>query len=77
MPLQSLTRSVVLIIRYWVVSNFNENNFSQSTTLVFIPDLHQAYILTMKLNTIYYKTTNKSIAITRLAHWFPKLKKIT
>jgi transposase len=42
--------------------------------LFFISDLHQAYSIAMKLNTIYQKTTNKSIAITRLANWFREVE---
>ncbi len=38
------------------------------------PDLYQAYILAMKLNNIYEKSTIKSIAITRLAHWFREVE---
>ena len=38
------------------------------------PDLYQAYTLAMKLNSIYEKVTIKSIAITRLAHWFREVE---
>lgn len=38
------------------------------------PDLCQAYKLAMKLNYIYEKSTLKTIAITRLAHWFREVE---
>lgn len=38
------------------------------------PDLYRAYVLAMKLNTIYEKSTIKSIAITKLAHWFREVE---
>ena len=38
------------------------------------PDLHRAYTLATKLNYIYEKSTIKSIAITRLAHWFREVE---
>ena len=38
------------------------------------PDLYKAYTLAMKLNTIYEKSTIKTIAITRLAHWFKEVE---
>ena len=38
------------------------------------PDLYKAYILAMKLNSIYEKSTIKAIAITRLAHWFREVE---
>ena len=34
------------------------------------PNLHKAYLLATKLNYMYEKSTVKTIAITRLAHWF-------
>lgn len=34
------------------------------------PDLYKAYKLAMKLNSIYQHSSNKTVAITRLAHWF-------
>jgi len=37
-------------------------------------DLYKAYILAMKLNSIYEKSTIKAIAITRLAHWFREVE---
>jgi len=38
------------------------------------PDLHRAYELANKLNYIYEKSTIKTIAITRLAHWFREVE---
>jgi transposase len=38
------------------------------------PDLCQAYKLAMDLNSIYQHSSNKTIAITRLAHWFRKVE---
>ena len=38
------------------------------------PDLHRAYELETKLNYIYEKSTIKTIAITRLAHWFREVE---
>lgn len=38
------------------------------------PDLYQAYKLAMDLNRIYQHSTNKTTAITRLAHWFRKVE---
>ena len=38
------------------------------------PDLHKAYTLATKLNYIYEKATVKTIAITRLAHWFREVE---
>ncbi|WP_139959982.1 transposase, partial [Flavicella sediminum] len=38
------------------------------------PDLHKAYSLATKLNYIYEKSTVKTIAITRLAHWFREVE---
>ena len=38
------------------------------------PDLHRAYELATKLNYIYENSTIKTIAITRLAHWFREVE---
>jgi len=38
------------------------------------PDLNKAYVLAMKLNSIYERTTIKAIAITKLAHWFREVE---
>ncbi len=38
------------------------------------PDLYQAYKLAMNLNSIYEHSSNKTVAITRLAHWFRKVE---
>jgi len=38
------------------------------------PDLYQAYKLAMNLNSIYEHCSNKTIAMTRLAHWFRKVE---
>ena len=70
---QLLARSRYLLFK-------TRNKWSQSQQIraqilfEIYPDLHQAYSIAMKLNTIYQKTTNKSIAITRLAHWFREVE---
>ena len=38
------------------------------------PNLHKAYLLATKLNYMYEKSTVKTIAITRLAHWFREVE---
>jgi len=38
------------------------------------PDIHKAYLLNQELRTIYNSSFNKSIAMTKLAHWYKKVE---
>ena len=38
------------------------------------PDIEQAYEISMELTDIYNKTTDKAIALTKLAHWYNKVE---
>lgn len=40
------------------------------------PEIAEAYEISMELTQIYNKTTNKSVALTKLARWYDKVEKL-
>lgn len=68
-PKQLLARS-----RYLLFKTPNKWTESQQTRALILfmeyPDIKQAYQLSVKLSTIYNQKTTKSIALTKMAHWF-------
>jgi transposase len=40
------------------------------------PDLKQAYLLSQQLRNIYNNNTDKTIAITKLAHWYNNVENL-
>lgn len=70
---QLLARSRHLL--YKSPSNWSESQKERADILFKLyPDIEQAYVLTNTLRVIYNQKIEKSLAMTRLAHWFKDIE---
>lgn len=72
-PKQLLARSRYLL--YKAPGNWTENQ-AQRAKIIFkrYPDINQAYLLVNQLRSIFNETTDKGIALTKLAHWYRQVE---
>ena len=72
-PKQLLARSRYLLFKAenkWTA----KQAFRAEILFEHYPDLKEAYNLTRELGAIYQKTKNKSVAYSKLAHWYNKIE---
>jgi transposase len=71
-------RQLLARSRHVILKNRSKWNDSQRKRAEILfeeyPDIEQAYEISMELTDIYNKTTNKAIALTKLAHWYNKVE---
>ncbi len=72
---QLLARSRYLL--YKATSKWTDKQ-SQRAKILFkeYPDIYQAYSLVNNLRTIFNQTTDKGIALTKLAHWYKEVEEV-
>ena len=72
---QLLARSRFLLYKHY--SKWTQNQKERARLLFeYYPDISKAYKLSQKLSHIYENTTEKNIALTKLARWYDEVEKV-